>query len=680
MTMKSVEKRVSELRRQIEYHNYRYYVLDDPELSDAEYDTLFRELVELEAQHPGLVTPDSPTQRVGAAPLEEFGTLSHRVAMLSLENAMDETELDAFHHRVARILGSSREVTYVAELKLDGLAVELTFEDGRFARGSTRGNGFTGEDITQNLRTIRSIPLRLRGSFRPEEKSLPVPPVVDIRGEVFMEKKGFTRLNRQRSDQGNPPFANPRNAAAGSLRQLDPSITASRPLRFFAYEMGYAEPAGAGLSSHWDTLESFKAWGLPVEPHVRRCPEKKDVLRYFRHWAERRESLPYEIDGVVIKVDDFAHRDQLGIRSRSPRWAIAGKFKAQRATTLVEDIEASVGRTGAITPVAHLTPVMVGGVVVSRATLHNQDEIDRKDIRVGDTVLIQRAGDVIPEVVKVIRNKRPRGTRKYALPSTCPICHSPVVRPVGEAVARCQNVACPAQVKGRIRHFASKRAVDIDGLGTKLIHQMVDKKLLKSFADIYFLTQDRITSLERMAEKSAANLMDAIDASRKVPLARFIYGLGIRNVGEHLAQVLAREFRTLDALRNADLDTLEEIEEVGPIVADSVTKFFANPDNRKVIERCLEGGIMLESPREAAAPETRSLDGKTFVFTGSLEQFTRQEAKRVVENLGGRATGSISGNTDYVVAGDAAGSKLKKAVELGITVLTEEEFLKMVES
>lgn len=676
--MKAEEKRISELRRQIEYHNYRYYVLDNPEISDSEYDDLFRELVELESRFPELITPDSPTQRVGAPPLEEFGTVTHRLPMLSLENAMDETELAAFHDRVTRALVSPGEVSYVGELKLDGLAVELTFENGVLVSGSTRGDGFTGEDITQNLRTVRSIPLRLGAVHRGEGKAVAIPPVVDIRGEVFMEKEGFARLNRQRSLDGESPFANPRNAAAGSLRQLDSSITASRPLKFFAYELGYGE--GISFSSHWETLQSFRAWGLPVEPHVRQCPGEQEVIQYFKEWEQKRESLPYEIDGVVIKVDSFAHRSRLGIRSRSPRWAIAGKFKAQQATTTVEDIEASVGRTGAITPVAHLNPVTVGGVVVSRATLHNQDEIDRKDVRIGDTVLVQRAGDVIPEVVKVIREKRPKGTRKYTLPSACPVCRSPVVRPAGEAVARCQNVACPAQVKGRIQHFASKRAMDIDGLGTKLINQMVDKGLLKSFADIYFLTHDKIASLERMAEKSAGNLMNAIDASRNVSLARFVYGLGIRNVGEHMANVLAREFKTLDALKSAPREELEKIEEVGPIVADSVITYFANPGNRKVIERCLEGGVRLKSPAGTRPPRDKVLADKTVVFTGALKRFTRQEAERLVENLGGRATGSVSKNTDYVVAGPGAGSKLQKAKELRITILTEEEFFRMVES
>ncbi|MFQ6674119.1 MAG: NAD-dependent DNA ligase LigA, partial [Fidelibacterota bacterium] len=591
-------------------------------------------------------------------------------------NAMNAEELRAFDDRVKRSLGSAQDVTYVAELKLDGLAVELIYEEGLLTTGSTRGDGVTGEDITQNLRTVRSIPLRLRQHIERNSKPVPVPPVVEVRGEVFMEKDGFARLNRERLKEGEPPFANPRNAAAGSLRQLDSSITARRPLKFFCYELGYVE--GISFTSHSEILQAVKGWGLAVDPHIKIFHNMDESTGYYREWERKRESLPYNIDGIVIKVDEMATRELLGIRSRSPRWAIAGKFKAQQATTVVEDIEVSVGRTGAITPVAHLKPVNVGGVMVSRATLHNQDEIDRKDIRIGDAVLIQRAGDVIPEVVKTILEKRPPGAKKFTLPATCPVCGSEVVRPAGESVARCQNVACPAQVRGRIKHFASKRAMDVDGLGTKLVHQMVDNGLLESFADIYHLHTNDVAALERMAEKSAQNLMDAIDASRKTSLARFLYGLGIRNVGEHLARVLAREFRTLENLMKADSHELQAIDEVGPIVADSIVSFFASRDNLRVIQKCLEGGVELESQREQEEETPDLLSGKSFVFTGTLEHFTRHEAQKMVERLGGRTSGAVSKKTHYVVTGPGAGSKVRKARELGITILSEEEFLDMM--
>lgn len=670
--MSDILKQSVELKEKINQHNYRYYVLDDPQISDAEYDTLLRDLQKLEEANPELVTPDSPTQRVGAPPLEEFGNITHRVPMLSLENAMDEEELRAFDQRTKRRLDTTDEIAYVAEPKLDGLAVELVYEDGIFVHGSTRGDGFTGEDITQNLRTVRSIPLSLRADFTATGSGVPVPPVVEVRGEAFMEKGGFNRLNEARLKEDKPPFANPRNAAAGSLRQLDSSIAAQRPLKFFCYELGYAE--GLTPPSHWDALRAFMSWGLAVNPNVNVCKGIEEAIVYFREWEDERDALPYEIDGIVIKVNDTSLRDRLGARSRSPRWAIAGKFEAQQATTLVENIEASVGRTGAVTPVAILAPVNVGGVTVSRATLHNQDEIDRKDVRIGDTVLIQRAGDVIPEVVKVIQKKRPASTRKYTLPGRCPVCHSKVNRPQGEAVARCQNVACPAQVKGRIEHFVSKRAMDIDGLGTKLVSQMVKTGLVESFADLYFLNEADIATLERMAEKSAQNVIEAIEASRNTTVARFLYGLGIRNVGEHLATVLAREFRTLDALMTASIEELEAVEEVGPIVADSIVRFFAGKENRRVIERCTAGGIMLEEPELTKD----RLAGQIFVFTGSMRRFTRRDAQEMVSKLGAKVTGSVSKKTSFVVAGLKAGSKLKKAQELGIAVLTEEEFLKLI--
>ncbi len=663
--MTNPQKQIGQLRRQIDHHNYRYYVLDDPEVSDAEYDTLLRDLQKLEEKHPDLVTPDSPTQRIGAPPLEAFGTVEHRSPMLSLENAMDDDELLAFDERVKKRLDTDEYVTYIAELKLDGLAVELIYEDGILVSGATRGDGFTGEDITQNLRTVRAIPLRLMNGER-------TPASVEVRGEVFMDKQGFVLLNEQRLEREEPPFANPRNAAAGSLRQLDSSVTATRPLRFFAYEV-----AGAAEPLHSETLEKLKEWGFPVNPHTEQCRGIEATVRFSHQWEEKRGTLPYEIDGVVIKVNSLSQRIALGVRSRSPRWAIAGKFKAQQETTVVVDILPSLGRTGAVTPVAKLEPVSVGGVMVSNATLHNQDEIDRKDVRIGDTVLIQRAGDVIPEVVKVIMEKRPKKTAPYKLPDRCPECGSDVVTPEGEAVARCQNVACPAQVKGRIEHFVSKRAMDVDGFGTKLIDQMVETGLLRDFSGIFTLKTEEVTDLERMAEKSAENLMAAIETAKTTVLWRFIYGLGIRNVGEHLAQVLASHFGDLDSLMTASVEELEAIDEVGPIVAASIVAFFAGESNREIIQRCLEGGVKLESP--SSRPSLSPLGGKSFVFTGSLEKFTRSEAKAMVERLGGRAATSVSGKTNYVVAGAGTGSKREKAEQLGIPILTESEFLEMVD-
>ena len=546
---------------------------------------------------------------------------------------------------------------------MDGLAVELVYENGTFVRGSTRGDGFTGEGITQNLRTVRAIPLKLRDQKWPSS--------FEVRGEVFMDKQGFVLLNEQRLKEGESPFANPRNAAAGSLRQLDSSVTAGRPLKFFAYEL-----AGATQPSQWETLESLKSWGLPVNGHTKLCGSMDAAVNFFHRWENERESLPYEIDGVVVKVNDLAQREALGVRSRSPRWAIAGKFKAQQVTTVVEDIIASVGRTGAVTPVAKLEAVSVGGVTVTNATLHNQDEINRKDVRIGDTVLVQRAGDVIPEVVKVISEKRPKETKPYSLPDSCPQCNGEVIRPEGEVVARCQNAACPAQVKGRIDHFVSKRAMNMDGLGTKLIDQMVEEGLLRDFSDIFTLKKEDVAGLERMAEKSAENLMDAIKASKIVSLWRFVYGLGIRNIGEHLAQVLANRFGDLDAIMSAAPEELEEIDEVGPIVAASIHSFFSGESNRAIVERCLASGVILENPPtfSGATP----LEGKTFVFTGSLEKFTRSEAKEMVEHLGGRAGGSVSQKTDYLVAGPGTGSKKTKAEELGVPILTETEFFNLI--
>ena len=653
---------------QLNDHNYRYYVLDDPLISDSEYDQLFRELQKLETDNPNLITEDSPTRRVGAEPLSSFGSWTHRMPMLSLANAMNEDELAAFDTRVKKGLDTEKDLEYMAEPKLDGLAVELVYENGFFVNGSTRGDGITGEDITQNLKTITAIPLSLR------KNGQKTPPLLEVRGEVFITKDGFKKLNRNQEKEELSPFANPRNAAAGSLRQLDSKITATRPLSIYCYEAGRID--GISFDTHEDFLSTLKEWGFPVNPEIQKVKNAETMVAFHRNLEAKRDSLPYEIDGTVFKVNAINQRNALGIRSRSPRWAIAGKFKAQQATTLVQNIIPSVGRTGAVTPVARLEPVNVGGVVVTNATLHNQDEINRKDVRVGDTVLIQRAGDVIPEVVKVILAKRPPETKTYQLPTACPSCGQEVFRPEGEVVARCQNLSCPAQVKGRIEHFVSKGALDIDGFGEKLVDQLVDKKLILTVDDIFKLNFDDLVNLERMAEKSALNILTAIQDSKQTTFARFVYALGIRNVGAHLSKVLEKAFvGDIEKFMNAAAEELEAIDEVGPIVAETITTFLSNCTNTDVIESCLSLGIRLKKVEE---PKSLLLQGKTFVFTGALTQFSRNETKEMTEAHGGKVSGSVSKNTDFVVAGPGTGSKLKKATELDIPVLSEAEFLDML--
>jgi DNA ligase (NAD+) len=581
---------------------------------------------------------------------------------------MNEDELAAFDTRVKKGLDTEKDLEYMAEPKLDGLAVELVYENGFFVNGSTRGDGITGEDITQNLKTITAIPLSLR------KNGQKTPPLLEVRGEVFITKDGFKKLNRNQEKEELSPFANPRNAAAGSLRQLDSKITATRPLSIYCYEAGRID--GISFDTHEDFLSTLKEWGFPVNPEIQKVKNAETMVAFHRNLEAKRDSLPYEIDGTVFKVNAINQRNALGIRSRSPRWAIAGKFKAQQATTLVQNIIPSVGRTGAVTPVARLEPVNVGGVVVTNATLHNQDEIDRKDVRVGDTVLIQRAGDVIPEVVKVIPAKRPPETKKYQLPTACPSCGQEVFRPEGEVVARCQNLSCPAQVKGRIEHFVSKGALDIDGFGEKLVDQLVDKKLILTVDDIFKLNFDDLVNLDRMAEKSALNILTAIQDSKQTTFARFVYALGIRNVGAHLSKVLEKAFvGDIEKFMNAEEEELEAIDEVGPIVAETITTFLSNCTNTDVIESCLSLGIRLKKVEE---PKSLLLQGKTFVFTGALTQFSRNEAKEMTEAHGGKVSGSVSKNTDFVVAGPGAGSKLKKATELDIPVLSEAEFLDML--
>lgn len=664
----NTSNKINDLRSELNDHNYRYYVLDDPVISDAEYDRLLRELQSFEDVHPDLIADDSPTQRVGAPPLDGFGNIRHRIPMQSLANAMDTEEILAFHDRLIRRLGKEQAIEYIAEPKLDGLAVELVYEKGKFVNGSTRGDGTTGEDITQNLKTIRAIPLALR------VEAQSVPTLLEVRGEVFIRKDDFLKLNIQQEANDKPVFANPRNAAAGSLRQLDSRITATRPLSIFCYQAGMVE--GMTFETHSEFLTALQNWGFPVNPEIKILNGIEEAVAFHSDLESRRNTLPYEIDGSVFKVNNYDLQEKLGSRSRSPRWAIAGKFKAQQETTVIENIILSVGRTGAVTPVAKLVPVKVGGVVVSNVTLHNQDEIDRKDIRVGDTVIIQRAGDVIPQVVKIILEKRPANSSPFKMINTCPECDHDIYRPEGEVVARCQNLSCPAQVKRRIEHFVSKNAMDIDGVGEKLIDQLVEKNLVKSVDDLFRLSVDQLSDLERMAEKSADNTISALNNSKSTTFHRFVHALGIRNVGEHVAKVLGKAFGgNIEDFMKTNVEDLEAIVEVGPIVAETIVKFWADENNVNIVNNCFNLGIVLEPVNN----ETEQIfAGKTFVFTGSLESITRKEGKEIIESRGGRAAGSVSAKTDYVVAGKNAGSKLMKAEELGISVLIESEFLDLV--
>src|SRR5512136_535032 len=587
MASEAIKRRVEKLREEIEYNNYRYYVLDQPEITDAEYDHLMRELEKLEERYPELRFPNSPTQRVGASPLEAFEIVRRTIPMLSLANAFDESEAKDFDKRVRKFLGTSEEIEYVAEPKFDGLAIELVYERGQLVVGSTRGDGVSGENITQNLRTIKTIPLQLIG------KEIAVPERLEVRGEVIMQLKRFKELNRKREERGEPAFANPRNAAAGSVRQLDPKITVERPLEIYFYALG--EVRGWTFKTQWDGLKTLPKWGLRTNPHIRKCKDMDEVLDYYHEMNEKREMLPHEIDVTVIKVNRLDLQARLGEIARSPRWALAFKFQPKQETTKIIGIRPQVGRTGALTPVAVMEPVKVGGVEVSRATLHNQDEIDKKDVRVGDTVVIQRAGDVIPEVVQVITSKRKGTEKQFRMPSKCPVCGAEVVKE--EAIHRCIGLDCPAQLKGRIKHFASKRAMDIEGLGVKLIEQLVDKGLIKDVADIYYIEKEQLIALERMAEKSAQNIIDAIEASKEKPLAKFLYALGIRHVGEHISEVLAHHFSRLDDFFHLSEEDLMKVQEVGPEVAASVAQFFRDKKNKESVERLKKAGVRVIEPQ-----------------------------------------------------------------------------------
>ena len=678
MNEAQAQKRIEKLRGEINLHNHRYYVLDDPVISDAEYDQLMRELETLEGKFPQLVTPNSPTQRVGAAPLDKFEEVRHAAPMLSLANAFQESEVQDFDERVKRDLEKKKmikigsEIEYCGELKIDGVAVDLIYIDGQFVTGATRGDGFVGENVTQNLKTIKTIPMTLI-----VKKGETLPSRLEVRGEVYLPLKAFQELNRKREKNGESLFANPRNAAAGSLRQLDSSITAQRPLDIFCHGIG--QFTGYPLNSQWGILETLQGWGFKVNPHRQLCSNLEKVFDFYRKMDELREKLPYEIDGTVLKVNPLPFQESLGAIARSPRWALAFKFKPKQVTTKIKDIIVHVGRTGALTPAAVLEPVRVGGVTVSSATLHNQDEIDRKDIRIGDTVVVQRAGDVIPEVVQVIPEKRTGKEEKFRLPNRCPVCGSEVDRPEGEAVARCTGIACPAKLKETIIHFASRDAMNIEGLGEKIIEQLVDRDLVKDYADLYLLTFEKMLTLERMGEKLARNILTAIERSKKTSLDRLIYALGILHVGEHVAKLLAQHFLNLEEISHSSFETLKSIEGIGEKIASSIVKFFGQKANQRVIQKLQERGLEYPIQSSKLPLKHRKWEGRTFVFTGGLTTMSREDAKSRVESLGGRVSSSVSKKTDFVVVGEDPGSKYEKARSLGVKILSEDEFIRMIE-
>ncbi|HHG3261331.1 NAD-dependent DNA ligase LigA [Vibrio parahaemolyticus] len=665
-----VHQRLEELKESLHYHAVRYYVEDNPEIPDAEYDRLMRELLEIEAQHPDLVTVDSPSQRVGGKPLSEFSQVTHEVPMLSLDNAFDDSELDSFHKRAQDRIGGESIKQYCCEPKLDGLAVSLLYENGILVQAATRGDGTTGENITENVRTINAIPLKLRGDDWPAR--------LEVRGEVFMPKAGFEKLNELARQKGEKVFVNPRNAAAGSLRQLDSRITASRPLSFYAYSVGVVQ--GADLAaSHYERFLQIKSWGLPMCPETKRVDSLADVKTYYQDILQRRDALPYEIDGVVIKIDDIAVQERLGFVARAPRWAIAYKFPAQEEITTLNEVEFQVGRTGAITPVAKLEPVFVGGVTVSNATLHNADEIERLQVKIGDQVVIRRAGDVIPQVVSVIKERRPETARDIIFPTQCPVCGSHVERIEGEAVTRCTGgLVCQAQRKQALKHFVSRKALDVDGLGDKVIEQLVDREMVETPADLFKLSAGVLTVLERMGPKSAQNIVNALEKSKLTTLPRFLYSLGIREVGEATAANLAQHFKSLEAIQAATEEQLIAVQDIGVVVAKHITTFFEEEQNQAVVQDLLVQGIHWP---EVSAPEQGAalpLEGKTVVLTGTLSQLGRTEAKEALQSLGAKVTGSVSKKTDILFAGENAGSKLTKAQELGIEIKTEQDLLELI--
>ena len=671
--MATIEEQIHQLRTQLRHHEYQYHVLDAPEVPDAEYDRLMRELRELETAYPDLVTADSPTQRVGAAPLSEFGQVKHQVPMLSLDNVFDEESYLAFYKRVQDRLKTAEPLTFCCELKLDGLAVSLLYENGELVQAATRGDGTTGENITANVRTIRAIPLRLHGDN--------IPARLEVRGEVFMPQPGFEAMNEEARRTGGKVFANPRNAAAGSLRQLDPRITAKRPLTFLCYGIGVLD-GGELPRSHYERLQQLKAWGLPVSDRVRVCTGSDEVVAFYRQVEADRPALGFDIDGVVVKIDSLDIQETLGFVARAPRWATAFKFPAQEQITLVKDVEFQVGRTGAITPVARLEPVLVAGVMVSNATLHNADEIERLGLRIGDTVIVRRAGDVIPQVVGVVMEERPENAREVVFPAHCPVCHSDVERVEGEAVARCTGgLICGAQRKEALKHFVSRRALDVDGMGDKIIDKLVEKEYVKNPADLFRLTAGKLTGLDRMGPKSAQNVVSALEKAKETTLARFLYALGIREVGEATASNLAAHYGSVEALKAADIESLKTVPDVGDVVAKHVVNFLSEEHNQQVIDELLSPEINIHWPEvQVIVPEEidSPFAGKTVVLTGSLSILSRDEAKDRLTALGAKVSGSVSKKTDLVIAGEAAGSKLAKAQELGIAVIDEAEMIRLL--
>lgn len=661
---KEVQKRIEHLRDKINYHNYRYYVLDSPEISDAEYDGLMRELQNLESEHPELVTPDSPTQRVGAPPVEEFGVVEHPLPLLSLGNAFNSDELRAWYNRVVRMLGHE-DFDLVCELKMDGLAVALTYVDGVLTTGATRGDGYRGEDITQNLKTIRSIPLRVNSN---------APRRFEVRGEVYLSRKGFEEVNKEREERGEQVFANPRNAAAGSVRQLDSRVTARRPLDIYIYGLGWAE--GTVPQTHWETLEYLKSLGFKTNPNTALVSTLSEVENYYQRWIEERDKLPYEVDGVVVKINQFALQEKLGFVGREPRWAVACKFPAAQATTKLLDIGINVGRTGSINPYAILEPVSVGGAVIRKAALHNEEDIHRKDIRIGDTVVVQRAGDVIPEVVSPVTSARTGEEKMFSMPSHCPVCGSELFRPEEEVMLRCPNAACPAQVYELLKHFVSRGAMYIDQIGEKLAAALLDAGLVSDVADLYFLKHEDLVKLERMGNKSASNVLKSIEKSKERPLSRVIFALGIRYIGSEMADILEREFGSMDSLMKATEDDLLAVSGIGPKAAKSVANFFSQERNCQIVEKLRKAGVRMES--EVEKIQEQPLAGQEIVITGRLEALTRGQAEEKVKELGGKAGSSVTRKTTYLVVGADPGSKLDKARSLGTKVLNEEEFLRLV--
>ncbi len=660
LSHKQAVRKISKLREEIAYHEKKYYTDNDPQISDYEFDLLVRELKDLEALHPDLVIPESPTQRVGEKPVEGFPTVTHRLPMLSLDNCFTVEELREFEERIRKLL-PGQKIEYTAELKIDGLGISILYRKGRFSRGVTRGDGVRGDEVTANVKTIRSLPLEIKETRE-----------VEVRGEVYLPFDSFQKLNQEQEKQGRALFANPRNAASGSIRQLDPREVAARRLDAFLY---YIYVDGREPETQWDSLQRLKELGLKINPHSRRCPDLQDAIDFWEEFREKRDRLDYDVDGIVIKVDAVEQRNALGTTAKSPRWAISFKFPARQATTKVREIHVQVGRTGALTPVAVLEPVKLSGITITRSTLHNEGEIERKDIRVGDWVLLERSGDVIPRVVAAMKDRRTGKEKKFVFPLRCPVCGSATFRPEGEAISRCTNLSCPARLRESLLHFASRRAMNIEGLGDALVDQLLAKRLVGTIPDIYSLRFEDLVELERMGPKSAQNLLEEIEKSKQRDLAALLFALGIRHVGERLAQTLARHFRTLEALARAEREELTEVEDVGPTVAESIVFFFQQPENIALIRRVEKAGVNFRSRREQAGK--RPLEGKTFVISGTLAGFAREEAKELIEKRGGKVSSSVSRQTDFLVVGESPGSKLDRARELGIVILNEGDFLKL---